>query len=44
MRQINFGLYFFVAAERTRGTRRRILRFSRAADIAPHLFGFMLFQ
>jgi hypothetical protein len=42
MRQINLGLDFFFAAHRTRGARRRALRFGRAAEIRPHLLGFMV--
>ena len=44
MRQINLGLDFFVAARRTCGARRGTLRFSRAADIGPHFFCFVLLQ
>jgi hypothetical protein len=44
MRQINLCFDFFFTAKRTRGARRRRLRFSRAADVGPHFFCFMLFQ
>jgi hypothetical protein len=44
MRQIDLGLDFFFAAQRTRGPRRRRLRFGRAAEVHPHLFRFMLLE
>jgi hypothetical protein len=44
MRQINLGFDFFLAARRTRSSRRGTLRFSRASDIGPHFFCFMLLQ
>jgi hypothetical protein len=42
MREINLGLDFFFAAQWARAARRGTLRFSRAADIRPHLLGFMV--
>ena len=44
MRQINLGLDFFFAARRARGSRRGTLGFSRATDIGPHFFCFVLLQ
>jgi len=44
VRQIDFGLDFFFAAQRARGTRRRRLRFGRAAEVDPHFFRFMLLE
>ncbi len=44
MRQIDLGLDFFFAAQRTRGPGRRRLRFRRAAEVQPHLFRFMLLE
>jgi len=44
VRQINLGFDFFFAAQRTSSARRRTLRFSRAADIGPYFFGFVVLQ
>jgi hypothetical protein len=44
MRQIDLGLDFFFAAQRTRRAGRRRLRFGRAAEVDPHFFGFMLLE
>jgi hypothetical protein len=44
VRQVDLGFDFFFAAQWTRGPRRRCLPFSRAADIGPHFFRFMVFD
>jgi hypothetical protein len=44
LRQIDLGLDFFFAAQRTRGSGRRCLRFGRAAEVHPHFFRFMLLE
>ena len=44
VRQINLGFDFFFAAQRARGTRRGALRFSRAADVGPHFFCFVVLK
>ena len=44
MRQINLGLDFFFAAQGAGRAGRRRLRFSRAADVGPYFFRFVLFQ
>jgi len=42
VRQIDLGFDFFFAAQWTRVARRRRLRFSRAADMGPHFFCFVV--
>jgi hypothetical protein len=44
VRQVDLGLDFFFAAQRTCGASRRRLRFGRAADVGPYLLCFVLFQ
>jgi hypothetical protein len=44
MRQIDLGPDFFFPPQGTRGARGRTLRFSRAADMSPYPFCFMLLQ
>jgi hypothetical protein len=44
VRQVDLGLDFFFAAQRTRGPGRRRLRFGRAADVGPYFFCFMLLE
>ncbi len=42
MRQVNFCLDFFFAAQRARGTRRGSLRLGLASDISPYLLCFVV--
>jgi|1186.fasta_scaffold16517_1 hypothetical protein len=42
VRQVNLSLDFFFAAQRTRRTRRRVLRLGLASDMGPYLVCFMV--
>jgi hypothetical protein len=44
VRQIDLGLDFFFAAQRTCGAGRRRLRLGRATDVLTHLFRFMFLE
>jgi hypothetical protein len=44
LRQVNLGLDFFFAAQRARGLGRMRRRFGQAAEMAPHLFRFVLLE
>ena len=44
MGQIDLGLDFFFAPQRSRGPGRRRLRFGRAADVGPYFFRLMLLE
>jgi len=44
VRQIDLGLDFFFAAQRTRGAGRRGLCFGRAANVLTHLFRFVFLE